>query len=241
LPRLRWQIALAGGLLLTSAAVYILQVAVFHRVNDTLFYLLQDVAFVPIEVVLVTLILAEVLGRREATNLRRRLNMVIGAFYGETGIDLIRVLASFDTRARDLVEPARALPDWTVGDFRRAAAAIATHDFAVESRAGDLAALRPVLLRHRVFLIGLLENGNLLEHEAFAEMLLAVFHLTEELGFRARVDELPADDLDHLSGDLQRAYRLLLGQWLVYLEHLHDDYPYSYSLAVRTNPLLDRR
>jgi len=29
---------------------------------------------------------------------------------------------------------------------------------------------------------------------------------------------------------------LLLVEWLSYMEHLQDDYPYLFSLAIRTNP-----
>jgi hypothetical protein len=36
--------------------------------------------------------------------------------------------------------------------------------------------------------------------------------------------------------DIRRAYHLLLREWLGYMAHLHADYPYLFSLAVRTNP-----
>ena len=42
--------------------------------------------------------------------------------------------------------------------------------------------------------------------------------------------------LKHLSGDIQRAYQILVREWLDYLEHLKQDYPYLFSLALRTNP-----
>jgi hypothetical protein len=89
---------------------------------------------------------------------------------------------------------------------------------------------------HRTFLLGLLENPNLLEHEAFTGMLWAVFHLADELSARATVSGLPDADLDHLSGDIKRAYGILIVQWLTYMKHLHKDYPYLFSLAMRTNP-----
>ena len=44
-------------------------------------------------------------------------------------------------------------------------------------------------------------------------------------------------NMDHLTGDIRRAYTHLLKQWVVYLRHLKNDYPYLYSLAVRSNPL----
>ena len=47
---------------------------------------------------------------------------------------------------------------------------------------------------------------------------------------------LPRSDIDHLVGDINRVYGLLIGQWFVYLQHVKGQYPYLYSLAVRKNP-----
>jgi hypothetical protein len=56
------------------------------------------------------------------------------------------------------------------------------------------------------------------------------------LSFRKSFSNLPESDLNHLSGDIKRGYSLLIRQWLDYMEHLKQDYPYLFSLAVRTNP-----
>lgn len=39
-----------------------------------------------------------------------------------------------------------------------------------------------------------------------------------------------------LSGDIKRAHALLVREWLSHMEHLQRDYPYLFSLAIRTNP-----
>ena len=96
--------------------------------------------------------------------------------------------------------------------------------------------LKNFLTGKRSFLLGLLENPNLLEHESFTDLLWAVFHLTEELNSRADTTGLPDTDYEHLSGDIKRAYVLLISEWLSYMKHLKVDYPYLFSLAVRTNP-----
>ena len=85
-------------------------------------------------------------------------------------------------------------------------------------------------------MLGLLENPNLLEHESFTNLLWAVFHLTEELIHRRRLKGLPDSDYKHLSGDIKRIYHLLIAEWLEYMEHLKNDYPYLFSLAMRMNP-----
>ena len=89
----------------------------------------------------------------------------------------------------------------------------------------------------RGFMLALLQNPNLLEHDTFTELLWAVFHLTEELALRPDLDRLSDKDRLHLAGDAKRAYVLLALEWMSYLEHLCTAYPYLYSLAVRMNPL----
>ena len=84
--------------------------------------------------------------------------------------------------------------------------------------------------------LSLLGNPNLLEHESFTDLLWAVFHLAEELGSRDRVSSLPESDREHLAGDIRRVNVLLSLEWLAYMQHLQEDYPYLFSLAVRTNP-----
>jgi hypothetical protein len=63
-----------------------------------------------------------------------------------------------------------------------------------------------------------------------------VFHLTEELAVRKDLMTIPDSDLQHLTNDTKRAYTLFIREWLNYMKHLKDDYPYLFSLAVRTNP-----
>ena len=88
----------------------------------------------------------------------------------------------------------------------------------------------------RGFLLGLLENQNLLEHEQFTDLLWATFHLLEELMYRNDFSHLSKSDLDHLAGDIDRVYALLICQWIMYMQHLKNNYPYLFSLAMRTNP-----
>lgn len=82
----------------------------------------------------------------------------------------------------------------------------------------------------------LLENPILLEHETFTDLLRAVFHLAKELASRKELDHLPDADYQHLANDIKRAYVLLVHQWLDYMRHLKDNYPFLFSLAMRTNP-----
>ena len=76
----------------------------------------------------------------------------------------------------------------------------------------------------------------MLEHETFTDLLRALAHFTEELANRDDLKNIPDADSAHLAGDVHRAYRRLALQWLNYMEYLKLEYPYLFSLAIRTNP-----
>jgi hypothetical protein len=84
----------------------------------------------------------------------------------------------------------------------------------------NLGELRDFLAAKRDFLLRLLENPNLLEHESFTDLLQSVFHLTEELVSRESLDGLPASDRRHLAGDMARVSSYLASEWLDYMKHL---------------------
>ena len=231
------QRALFGLLLvLLSVFFYAVHYALFRDAHHIWLYLIGDIAFVFIEVLLVTLIIHHILSEREKRSMLRKLNMVIGAFFSEVGTPLLKSCHHFDANAARLANYMIVDDSWSPEQFDQMEKVLKNHDFEIDARAGDLDGLKQFLVAKRGFLLRLLENPNLLEHELFTELLWAVFHLTEELSFRTDVKALPDSDYKHLAGDIKRAYGLLVREWLSHMEHLKSDYPYLFSLAVRTNP-----
>lgn len=236
MKKLRRQIALGASLIALSVLMYIFQIGVFHDERDTFFYLLQDLAFVPIQVLLVTVIVDQVLRLREKAAMLNKLNMVIGTFFSEVGTRLLKSFSGFDHHI-DRIRPEMVVKgDWTDRRFNRVLADLQQYDYRIDVQKGDLPGLKLFLGGKRDFLLRLLENQNLLEHETFTELLWAVFHLTEELDARADLTKLSAADREHLAVDIRRAYVILISEWISYMRHLKKEYPHLFSLAVRTNP-----
>lgn len=171
---------------------------------------------------------------REKRALLNKLNMVIGAFFSEVGTPLFKCFFSFDLNFDKIRGNLVVTADWSGREFEDAARQI--NNYNIQSQKGDLEELCTCLLQKRGFMLALLENPNLLEHESFTELLWAVFHLTEELANRENVKQLSSADFEHISNDIKRAYVALIAEWLKYMKHLKDQYPYLFSLAVRTNP-----
>jgi hypothetical protein len=234
--RSNWLLYLAVALVALSTLVYVIHFAVFRDVHHIFIYLVGDIAFVPIEVLLVTVIIHRLLGQREKRALLNKLNMVIGAFFNEVGTDLLKRIIALDEDFGEVRQNLLINKDWTHRDFAQAGKRMAEYDYTIEVEPQALDELRDFLLAKREFLLRLLENPNLLEHESFTELLWAVTHLAEELAHRDAAYGLPAADYAHLAGDIRRAYVRIIGEWLQYMEHLQRKYPYLFSLAIRTNP-----
>ena len=234
--RISWPVLLSAGLIGLSALLYFAHFLIFRDAHHIFLYLIGDIAFIPIDVLLVTLVLHQIITKHEKRQMLNKMNMVIGAFFSESGTQLLKVLCAFDKNEDSLRQELIFDRDWQQKDFDKAAQLLKAHVFSIDPANGNLQALRGFLVLHRQFLLALLENPILLEHEDFTSMLWGVFHLAEELSARPGVSNLPASDMEHLAGDIKRAYSILIVQWLLYMKHLHKDYPYLFSLAMRTNP-----
>jgi hypothetical protein len=234
--RLNWQVLLGITLLVLSAIFYVIDYAIFRDARHLFMYLIGDTAFVFIEVLLVTLIIHSLLNERERRARLEKLNMVIGAFFSEVGTGLLTYLSDFDPKLDAIRKELIVTNDWSEQEFSQVSRRLRVYDYGVDVKRVDLRDLRSFLLGKRDFLLRLVENPTLLEHETFTVLLRAVFHLTEELANRDEVTGLPDADYQHLAGDIKRVYEKLVSEWLDYMRYLKGSYPFLFSLAMRTNP-----
>jgi hypothetical protein len=236
MKRLKGYLLIGLSLISISGILYLLEIYIFQKKSDTLFYLLQDLAFVPIQVLVVSIIVEELLRRREKQVKLSKMNMAIGTFFSEAGTGLLRLFSAFDLSVSQIRSRLIIKGEWTDKEFDNVRKFLAAHVCSIDSGIRDLEELKAFLLDKRGFLLSLLENPNLLEHESFTDLLFAVFHLTEELAVRKTVTSLTPPDYHHVANDLKRAYVLLLAEWIAYVRHLKAYYPYIFSLVIRTNP-----
>ena len=234
--RMKWETKLGIFLIGSSLLIYLAKTLTMGRISDTYAYIFNALGFLPINVLLVTLILNKLLHVRAQEAKLEKLNMVISTFFSEMGTDLLSELAAHDEEAAGKQALLRVDADWEKKNFKKAAKALESLPFEVNPTHLDLPALREFFLGKRNFLLRLMENPMLYEHEAFTDVLRAVFHLTEELERRKKETSLPDTDVDHLRGDFKRVYERLVPAWLQYMDYQRVNYPYLFSLGVRTNP-----
>ena len=236
LRRFPFIITLAASFLVLSGVVYYFHYFIFRDVHHIFIYMVGDLAFLPLEVLLVVLIIERVLARREQQSKLQKLNMVVGAFFTEAGTHLLTDLLKYFDNKDEITAHLNVKADWTKKDFRRADKYAYHLEVDFDCSKVDLTALRDFLAEKRDFILSLLGNPNLLEHDRFTDLLWAVTHLDEELEARPTLTDLPQKDLEHIAGDIQRMYDHLASEWLDYVEHLQANYPFLFSLVLRTHP-----
>ncbi|MEA3471310.1 MAG: hypothetical protein U9R24_06310 [Thermodesulfobacteriota bacterium] len=232
----RWKIFWGVLLVFLSFLFYLIHFVVFRDPHHLFIFLVGDVAFVFIEVLLVTMIIHELLNYREKKEKLYKLNMVIGAFFSEVGTELLRIFSDFDHNADTVRNEFMACHTWSDQKYTETSKECRYYNYNIDSLKGNLGELRDFLVKKREFMLTLIQNPNLLEHDTFSDLLWMIFHLIEELVHRENVEDLADTDYNHINVDIERAYILLTAEWLAYMKHLKEDYPYLYSLAIRTNP-----
>ena len=232
-----WTFRVAAALIISSVLAYTLHYVIFRDAHHIFIYMIGDFGFLFIDVLLVLLIIERLLASREKRSILQKMNMVIGTFFSEVGLELLRSFSDFVENAEQIENDVLINPKWDKKQFRDARSKATSFKYAIIFDMDRLEKLRDFLKKNHSFLVRLLENPILLENQRFTDLLWAVFHLSEELNFRESLRDLPKEDIAHLKGDLRRAYSQIVAQWIAYTEHLKDKYPFLFSLAVRINPL----
>lgn len=227
------------ALVSVSIVLYSVDYILLGSAKELTIWFLGNLAFLPVYVIIVTLMIERVLKERERQSVMRKLNMVIGVFFSEVGNRLLKELSAYVVSCGELKRHLLVNGTWKEQEFSTAVEFLRKSDIKIESSHCEKLDLKRFLVEKRGFLVSLLENQNLLEHEEFTDLLWAVFHLVEELEARDTFENMPQSDIDHINGDIKRVFGHLSREWVMYMQHLKHDYPYLFSLAVRLNPMVD--
>ena len=234
--KLSWEARLGIFLILLSLIIYGIKYLIIGDAENILNYLFNSLGYLPLNVLLVTLILNRLLSNRSKHDKLEKLNMVVGVFFSELGTWLLTYLSDNDPNLGLLSGDLKKIDQWSEEEFLRVQDKFKNHNYSIDVNKIDLKAISAYLSSKRDFSLRLLENPLLLENESFTNLLRSVFHLTEELAHRRDFQGLPDSDYLHLAGDIERAYFLLVMEWMKYMRYLKSNYPYLFSLAMRTNP-----
>lgn len=232
----QWKLFAGIGLVTLSLAMFTAHYLIFQDSHHLFIFFIGDIAFIPIEVLVVTLIIDQMLESREKQRRLEKLNMVIGTFFSTIGTPLLAQLTLADSSIDSIKQRLVIGADWHNNMFYDIQQCLNNYTCHIGFSRVDTAALREFLVNHEDFLLRLAENPMVFEHESFTDLILALNHLTEEMKARGDLFALPPADVSHLTTDITRVYSQLILEWVKYMEYLKTHYPYLFSLAMRKNP-----
>lgn len=233
----RNEIILITGLTVLSACIYLVQNAAFHNPHDTIYYLLGDLAFIPVQVIVVTLVIDKLVSYVEKKSNAKRVHVIISSFFTEAGTELMSAMSRFNRNQEELCAILRT-EDFGNKISLKLKKQLKAFRYDIYADPAGLAEIKSRISAHKPYMLRMLENTNLMEHDSFTDMLWAVFHVADELDTR-NLSKLSEPDVDHLSVDVLRAYSALNLEWIGYMDYLEREYPYLFMLAIRRSPFKD--
>ena len=241
LKKYSWELILSVSLILATVVIYLLKILIIgdSGESNTLTYIFNALGFLPLNVLLVTLIINGLLSMRAKKAQQEKMKMIIGLFFSELGTDLLRCIGRSNASKDTLAEILDVKKSWTKDDYDEAGKKISAYHGKLRPTVDDLEHLRSLLTEKHEFLLHIVENPAFLEGESNTELMRSLFHLAEELSDRDTLSNLPATDIAHLTGDVNRVYRPLISLWLSHMEYLSKYYPYLLSHSIRKNPFLE--
>jgi hypothetical protein len=228
---------IAVALVIAALGLHGIHYLIFRDLHHVAIYGFGDIAFIPVEILVISLVVDRLLEERKRQSVREKMNMVVGTFFSALGQPLLERMCEVLEDDGEIRSCLSIDPDWDSRRIREAKGGIPDVRIKVRPAVEDMEHLRELLTEHRDFLLRILQNPILLEDEDFGQLLWALSHLQEELAARGDLEELPESDVNHLVGDIRRVYQHLLREWLEYMSHLRENYPFLYSFQARTNPL----
>ena len=224
--------ALAGGLIGLSTFLYF---GVYLIDNDFTYirkYVFYHVAFLPIHALILGLILEEILAYREKQSLHRKLNMFLGIFFRQMGVEFYIKLIELVANRDELNDIITVHPDWGHRQFKAARRALSAFQAKANPDPAALKEMFAVLATREREIMRMTRNPNLWEFERLYRCLVSLFHLLEENRFHGNLEEASPTALEHLAEDSANALILLLGLWLEYLEFLKAQHPVLFGFQV---------
>ena len=155
------------------------QVLIFHDERTTAFYLLQDLAFMPVTIAIATLVVGELVDEREKKERLEKTKMLTSSFFTGIGAFLIREILRMtdaDGFVHEVVKNG-AEQSGTVGEIQRQ---LENEKLNVHIDAAGYTKIQQIIRSNQTNILVIASNPLIIEHECFSEMLWGVFHLMDE-------------------------------------------------------------
>lgn len=224
------------ALIVASLILYLINYAIFKDLHHIGMFFTEDLAFIPIEVLVTVLIIERALEKREKKHKLQKINLLIEIFFEEVGNQLLRTIAKRDNGCDELCSVIPKIGDGIIKDFNEIKERIERYICKLNFNKEDIEDIYTNLNENKETLFRFIENPYLDEHDIFTDLLQAAVHLHSEIKLRKSKGDLTSEDISHLNSDILRLYKYLTKEWIVYMKYIEKEYPFLYSFALKNIP-----
>lgn len=241
MSKIKWEVKYGIILLISIFVIYGIDYLIFGDFHDIFHYIMLHLGFIPLDIIIVTLVADKVVENHEKKTLQEKMDILMGSFFSGIGNGLISHFYNANSKS-DITENLKTIKKWKDEDYENALKKLEENPVKFKStlnpeeRVKFFNELKKFLLDKRPYLFDLIENPTIHERDNFSELLLSMMHLIDELDYRKTFKDLPESDYIHLFYDIDRVYSKLIYEWVRYLEYTYKNYPYMLKLAIRINP-----
>ncbi|ODU54375.1 MAG: hypothetical protein ABT01_08670 [Clostridium sp. SCN 57-10] len=205
---------LIPAMLLATAAMYGLHYLIFRDAHHIGIFFVSDIAFLPLEVVLVSLVLERMVERTHENDNQGKICILQSIFFRDCGADMIRYFLTCDNYRKRLIPAMSVREEWQAPEYESARKFLRSYSFALDAEKLDFFAVHYHLNKHHAFFLQLLESPSLTDRDEFTDLLLTLYHFWEELSEQYDLRTLPPEKIALFSEYAQDSYRLLSSEWL---------------------------
>lgn len=188
-------------LVLLSFMMFLLHYLVFGQLENTIYYSLMSLCFIPINTLAVTLVFDKLVERQAKRERLSKLNMLVGLFFSEIGFGLLKLIVAADSKIYSL--------NLDFSDLKTSDIKLRNYEHNLNFDNINYSELKKLILESKNIISSLISNESVLEHETFADLLMALMHLRDEIIFVKHKEYLTEEDRVHMEGDLIRVYKAL--------------------------------
>ncbi len=215
-----------------SVLVYGLQLLIFHDPQTTGFYILQDVAFLPISIAIATIVVGEFFSEREKRERQEKTQMMASSFFTELGSELLErlmpVIQNGDAM-REIFTTCDIRDNRSLDQAREKINAL-TLEVKLEKESYD--SLVELITERREVLLVYSSSPYLLDHADFTKLIWGLYHLLDESRLRKSFDQMHAEEIEHLENDFAEVIKLVIMNLARNLLYMRKHYPNYYQTVL---------
>lgn len=207
-----------------SACIYGLQIVLFHDVRNTEFYILQDLAFIPVSIAITTIVVGNIMDSRARKEASEKAAMLRAVFFTDIGRTLMMCLYKVtDSNILSFLDE-----DISVSEKQKR---IHSCNIQVHTDKDTYEFIRTFLQSKQQDLMTLSGNNDLMDQDDFTQLLGGLFHLLDEFSLRGSYDQLNESDIMHMDDDFSKVLILLCVNMAANADFQQKHFPDFYQKA----------